>query len=275
MGSRLIENFEFYATCFADLYLNDQIAYFCTDTEKYLYAVEHNFSVPAAKPGAAIKKGGAIEEVMLTGKPCRKEVPPELNGIPLLACYFPIFDDDSKKLVGTYGFAIPRDRANFLKSTSSAFLEGLQEISSAIEQTAASASSINITQSDLNEKIIEVSNAIAKIDSIITFVNEVANSTKLLGLNAAIEAARVGEAGRGFGVVAEEIRKLSETSRLAANDIRDQLSTIVEGIRQVGASSTNTLQASEEQAAATEEITARIEELGALSNTLNAVAQEM
>ncbi len=84
------------------------------------------------------------------------------------------------------------------------------------------------------EKISESS---AKIGNIISEIESIASQTNLLSLNASIEAARAGEAGRGFSVVAEEIRQLAEQSAKAAVDTRDLIESsmreIAEGSRAV------------------------------------------
>ena len=82
---------------------------------------------------------------------------------------------------------------------------------------------------DTSEFVTEFSNQIKEIITLLQAITGISEKTNLLALNAAIEAARAGEAGRGFNVVAEEIRKLAENPREKVEDIQNITQKIVEG----------------------------------------------
>ncbi len=82
--------------------------------------------------------------------------------------------------------------------------------------------------SDITAQISQTNESIAEIDRAVELILSISEQTNLLSLNASIEAARAGEAGRGFSVVAEEIRNLSEQSAQGAEMIKNLAGTITE-----------------------------------------------
>lgn len=106
-------------------------------------------------------------------------------------------------------------------------MEGNQIIQKAVQQMSSIDASVNGSA----QMIQELGGHAQYIGNVIEVITGIAEQTNLLALNAAIEAARAGEHGRGFAVVADEVRKLAEESSQSAKKIADYVVTIQEGIQ--------------------------------------------
>jgi len=262
-------SFESFAPVLAELF-HDGAFLYMTDKNRITHRQSSSkFDMPNLQTGYELQERDIASKTIRSGKANFEEIDESRFGVPVFVTNYPLFDEENgAEVVDTLGVVTPRRTAATLREMSESMESGLTGIAAAIEQLAASATSIHTNEQALNGEILEVIQISDEINEISAFIKEIADETKMLGLNAAIEAARAGEAGRGFGVVAEEIRKLSDQSKSTVPRIKKLTDNIIHRVNNVSEKSKSSLYSSQEQASATEEITAGVEEITAMSEEL-------
>ncbi len=185
-----------------------------------------------------------------------------------------------------------------ITTISEASVQAAENAESSYHQSQEYADVADNSSADIREMVeamSRINDASKKIGNIISEIESIASQTNLLSLNASIEAARAGEAGRGFSVVADQIRQLAEQSSKSAVDTRmliegamleidngnkvadravASIETVVEGIRKIAASSKDLSIVSKSQAETMKEAEEGINQISDVIQTNAAVAQE-
>lgn len=270
----IAQAFKHFAPILANMFPEGSVLYM-TDLHKVFDKQSSNkYDVPGITAGYELNGDDTPLTVIQTKKVV--ELEREAFGSIIQESVYPLFDDENpNELVATMGVIIPKIIAGNLRNMSEGLENGVTSIASAIEELAASASSIHTNQTELNDEIKQITLLTEEINEISTFIKKIADETNMLGLNAAIEAARAGESGRGFSVVAEEIRKLSEKSKSTVPKIKQITDQIVKKVEETSCKSQVSLDLSQEQAAASEEMAASVEQITGMSSELNQIAQKL
>lgn len=139
--------------------------------------------------------------------------------------------------------------------------EGADKIHSTVAKSEVVGETMNMLAGDIKDLEAEA----MRIGDVVQVINDLSDQTNLLALNAAIEAARAGEAGRGFAVVADEVRKLAERTRDATQEIGGVVNEITGKIRQAAEMSSKTSEA----------VVAQLNMNAEVSGSFDAVASEI
>lgn len=205
--------------------LPGDIAIGLTDREKYqLYLRGREFDLKI-QIGAPIKSGASVERAMNERRQIDVKVDKAVYGQSYIASAMPIYDDYDE-VIGAVAISTSVEIQDQIMQMSS-------ELSDAINIIAGSTQEISAQSQDvagackLLEQLAQDSDArVKKTNHILEVIRDLSLQTKLLGFNAAIEAARVGVSGLGFGVVADEISKLAQGSEQSIKQIAETITGI-------------------------------------------------
>ena len=165
----------------------------------------------------------------------------------------------------------------------------IQEVSGQISNSAQFAREATEAARESNEVVKTLGEAAGRIDGIVQIIEDIAEQTNLLALNATIEAARAGDAGRGFSVVASEVKGLAEQTTNATRDIGvqineiqqvarvcvEQISTVTASIGQIEERLAAVSAAAEEQSATTGDISDSIRQAAMHSKQISDIVRQL
>lgn len=243
-----------------------------SDKEKFTHYFKGKEALQNEIVGDPIPSGGFIPVALRTGALQRNLIPKEVYGAAFKSSTIPV-KDSRGNIIGTITVALSLKNQGSLQEVTENLSSSAEQLSATTQEMASSAMLLSDDASNLLIQTQDILELVEQTNSILDFVNKVASDSNLLGLNAAIEAARAGDLGKGFSVVANEIRKMAENSTKSVNDTKKLISSIRSKANNLLEKTRELSDVAQTQAAATQEISASIQTLSSNVQTVEKISK--
>ncbi len=214
-----------YALPLVQLSLHEDTGVTLTNRENFLLykpGKKLDLKVPL---NAQVKPGSGVHRAMQEKRRVALRFDKTLYGMPYTSVATPVYDENHE-VIGAIAITQPVELQENIKNMSASLVDNIGTLAATCEEISAQTQEIAASSRMLTDVARESQTRAKQSDQVLDLIRGIANQTNLLGLNAAIEAARVGEQGRGFGVVAAEIRKLAGTSAQSTNEVGSIIAAI-------------------------------------------------
>jgi ABC-type transporter Mla subunit MlaD len=247
--------------------IQEDVSTCITDREKCI-AVFINSKVPVAfKEGDKVPTDNPLFIAMEKNRVFSAVVHKEAFGIDFRAIAYPIRDSNGK-VIGAVGLAKSLDKQANIENLAKNLFTSLGQTNGAIEEIAGGSQKLSNVINGILSAANDTNGKINETDSIITSIQSIASQSNLLALNAAIEASRAGDAGKGFSVVSQEMRKLSQNSSESSKKVMAVLVEMKKSIDAIVSQVNEANTVAGNHAAVTEKINATIDEITTTSKNL-------
>jgi methyl-accepting chemotaxis protein len=172
-------------------------------------------------------------------------------------------------------FSVTSEKTKNSQEKMNATTENIDGIQQRISQLASQVEHTSELENSMADKLNSLTHSAEEIKNILVVISDIADQTNLLALNAAIEAARAGEHGRGFAVVADEVRKLAERTQKSLTDIHSSVNVVVQAIHDTSEEMHKNAENINDLSSVSIEVHETLDVTAGMMNEANALAEEV
>jgi len=196
-----------------------------SDKEEFIFYLPGDRLRHASPVGKKISMGDGLFEAIHSRMIFSTTISKEVWGLPFKSVSTPLYDGQ-RELVGAMGFAYSLENQEILQNVVNTIVSSSQQVTASSQELTQNAQLLNSSLEQLRASGETMVQSLKKSDEILVSLKNIASQSNLLGFNASIEAARAGQYGLGFSVVADEVRNLSVNSSKAVIEAQTILGNI-------------------------------------------------